>query len=351
MSAAASRSSVVLPAPFGPEDDPALVELDGPVDGVEQRRVTAADRHALHPYDEVTRVGHRRLTPHRRHRCGKQRFGRRSVCGHGAYPRRSCRSSRWVPMSSPTGSASRSRRPARRPSRCAWSTARSTARGELTERRVALTERTFGVWHGHVPGAVAGQRYGYRVHGPYRPWEGPRANPAKILVDPYARQITGGVTDIDAARGWTIDPMTGPPSEVDSLGHVPLSVVTAAPPPVTTAAAGRAVVRDRDRRGARPRLHEAAPGGAAGAARHLPRAGPSGGRRAPAAHRGDGRRAAPGDRHRDRAPAARTRPGELLGLLHARLLRPAPGLRGRRPARRSRSSGRWSTRCTRRASR
>ena len=103
----------------------------------------------------------------------------------------------------------------------------------LTERRVALTERTFGVWHGHVPGVVAGQRYGYRVHGPYRPWEGSRANPAKILVDPYARRVTGAVTDLEAARGWTIDAMTGPPSDVDSLGHVPLSVVTAAPSPVT----------------------------------------------------------------------------------------------------------------------
>ena len=70
------------------------------------------------------------------------------------------------------------------------------------------------------------------MHGPYRPWEGPRANPAKILVDPYARQITGAVTDLDAARGWTIDPMTGPPSTVDSLGHVPLSVVTAPPAPL-----------------------------------------------------------------------------------------------------------------------
>ena len=56
--------------------------------------------------------------------------------------------------------------------------------GAFTERRVTLTERTFGVWHGHVPGVTAGQRYGYRVHGPYRPWEGPRANPAKFLVDP-----------------------------------------------------------------------------------------------------------------------------------------------------------------------
>lgn len=97
----------------------------------------------------------------------------------------------------------------------------------LTERRVELTERTFGVWHGHVPGVGPGQRYGFRVRGPYRPFEGLRANPAKILVDPYARRITGRVTDLHAARGWVDDPMIGPPSDVDSLGHVPLSVVTA----------------------------------------------------------------------------------------------------------------------------
>jgi glycogen operon protein len=97
--------------------------------------------------------------------------------------------------------------------------------GALTERRVELLEHTFGVWHGHIPGVRPGQRYGYRVHGPYRPWEGTRANPHKILVDPYARRITGRVDDLDAARGWVGDPMTGPPSTVDSLGHVPLSVV------------------------------------------------------------------------------------------------------------------------------
>jgi glycogen operon protein len=71
-----------------------------------------------------------------------------------------------------------------------------------------------------------GQRYGFRVHGPYRPWQGLRANPHKILVDPYARRITGRVTDLVAARGWAGDPMSGEPSTVDSLGHVPLSVVT-----------------------------------------------------------------------------------------------------------------------------
>ena len=218
--------------------------------------------------------------------------------------------------------------------------------GAFTERRVALTERTFGVWHGHVPGVRAGQRYGYRVHGPYRPWEGPRANPAKILVDPYARRITGAVTNLEAARGWAIDPMTGPPSTVDSLGHVPLSVRHRAGRADHPASPGRPVVRDGDHRGARPRLHQAAPGGAARAPRHLPRPGPPGRRRAPAPDRGDGRRAAA--RHRDarRAAAARTRPPQLLGLLDARLLRPAPGLRerARRGGRGVRGDGRRAAR-------
>lgn len=110
------------------------------------------------------------------------------------------------------------------------------ADGQLVERRVELTERTFGVWHGHVPGIGPGQRYGYRVHGPYRPWAGIRANPAKILVDPYARQLVGRVTDLTAARGWVDDPMIGLSSTVDSLGHVPLSVVTPTDVPAAAAA-------------------------------------------------------------------------------------------------------------------
>jgi glycogen operon protein len=95
-----------------------------------------------------------------------------------------------------------------------------------TEHRIGLTERTFGIWHGLVPGVTPGQRYGYRVHGPYDPHRGPRCNPAKLLVDPYARRITGRVTDLEATLGYRTDPMTGRPSHVDSLGHVPLSVVT-----------------------------------------------------------------------------------------------------------------------------
>ncbi|WP_309113886.1 glycogen debranching protein GlgX [Saccharothrix sp.] len=95
-----------------------------------------------------------------------------------------------------------------------------------TERRVQLTERTFGVWHGLVAGVTPGQRYGYRVHGPYDPARGLRCNPAKLLVDPYATRITGAFTDLEAALGYAVDPMHGPPSSVDSLGSVPLSVVT-----------------------------------------------------------------------------------------------------------------------------
>lgn len=94
------------------------------------------------------------------------------------------------------------------------------------ERRIELTERTFGVWHGLVPGVTTGQRYGYRVHGPYDPTRGLRCNPAKLLVDPYATRITGQVTNLSAARGYVGDPMRGPASTVDSLGSVPLSVVS-----------------------------------------------------------------------------------------------------------------------------
>jgi isoamylase len=94
------------------------------------------------------------------------------------------------------------------------------------ELRVPLTERTFGVWHGLVPGLGPGQRYGYRVHGPWDPVRGVVCNPAKLLVDPYTLRVEGGVTDLQAALGYRGDP-SGPRSDVDSLGSVPVSVVTA----------------------------------------------------------------------------------------------------------------------------
>src|SRR4051812_2387004 len=61
------------------------------------------------------------------------------------------------------------------------------------ERRVPLTEVTAHVWHGYLPGIGPGQRYGYRVQGPWQPKAGLRFNPAKLLIDPYARALTGTV--------------------------------------------------------------------------------------------------------------------------------------------------------------
>ncbi|MER6090356.1 glycogen debranching protein GlgX [Streptomyces bluensis] len=63
---------------------------------------------------------------------------------------------------------------------------------EGTETRVPLTELTHEIWHGFVPGVLPGQRYGYRVHGRWDPWTGARWNPAKLLLDPYARAVDGG---------------------------------------------------------------------------------------------------------------------------------------------------------------
>ena len=65
------------------------------------------------------------------------------------------------------------------------------AEPRYTERRVPLTERAYGVWHGYVPGVHEGQRYGFRTYGPWDPAAGLRHNPAKLLVDPYARGIVG----------------------------------------------------------------------------------------------------------------------------------------------------------------
>jgi glycogen operon protein len=59
------------------------------------------------------------------------------------------------------------------------------------EERVALPEITAFVWHGYLPGIQPGQRYGYRVHGPWSPKEGLRCNPHKLLLDPYAKAVEG----------------------------------------------------------------------------------------------------------------------------------------------------------------
>ncbi|MFG2503447.1 glycogen debranching protein GlgX [Streptomyces sp. NPDC048441] len=62
---------------------------------------------------------------------------------------------------------------------------------EGVETRCPLTELTHEIWHGFVPGVRPGRRYGYRVHGRWDPWTGARWNPAKLLLDPYARAVDG----------------------------------------------------------------------------------------------------------------------------------------------------------------
>ncbi|GGC12256.1 glycogen debranching protein GlgX [Cellulomonas carbonis] len=99
-----------------------------------------------------------------------------------------------------------------------------------SERRVALQGPTHGVWHAHVPGVRAGQRYGFRAHGRWDPQSGARYNPAKLLVDPYARGIVGSVELGQAVHGHRIGSAGAPgrlpePDGTDSRAAVPHSVV------------------------------------------------------------------------------------------------------------------------------
>src|SRR6478609_4398634 len=68
------------------------------------------------------------------------------------------------------------------------------------EHRIQITTRTALNWHCYVPGVSPGQRYGYRVHGPYSPHEGHRFNASKLLIDPYAKAIEGVVDWSDSER-------------------------------------------------------------------------------------------------------------------------------------------------------
>jgi glycogen debranching enzyme GlgX len=66
--------------------------------------------------------------------------------------------------------------------------------GDLLETRYELTEHTLGIWHGALPGIRRGQRYGFRADGEWDPDAGLRFNPAKLLLDPYARATSGSFT-------------------------------------------------------------------------------------------------------------------------------------------------------------
>ena len=94
----------------------------------------------------------------------------------------------------------------------------------LTETRIALTEVDAFVWHGYLPDVAPGQRYGYRVHGPYDPSRGHRCNPAKLLLDPYGKAINGEVRWNEAVFSYRFtDPSAL--NTMDSAPYMPTNVV------------------------------------------------------------------------------------------------------------------------------
>lgn len=74
--------------------------------------------------------------------------------------------------------------------------------GVIEMARLELPQCTHDIWHGFLPDGKAGQRYGYRVHGPYDPTNGHRFNPHKLLLDPYAKRLQGSLIWNDANYGY-----------------------------------------------------------------------------------------------------------------------------------------------------
>src|SRR5690625_3680023 len=87
-----------------------------------------------------------------------------------------------------------------------------------TEERVDLPEMDAFVWHGYLPTVQPGQRYGYRVHGPFDPAAGHRCDPAKLLLDPYAKAIEGQIDGHESLYSYRFaDPEQR--NTDDSAGH------------------------------------------------------------------------------------------------------------------------------------
>ncbi|HEY2699339.1 MAG TPA: glycogen debranching protein GlgX [Pseudonocardiaceae bacterium] len=92
------------------------------------------------------------------------------------------------------------------------------------ETRIDLPETDGFVWHGYLPTVGPGQRYGYRVHGDYDPSRGLRCNPDKLLLDPYAKAVTGDLSWDETVFGYQFD-SPGTRNDTDSAGQVPMAVV------------------------------------------------------------------------------------------------------------------------------
>ena len=191
---------------------------------------------------------------------------------------------RWASASSGTASTSPSWPSTPSTSSSACSSATPPRRPAGASSGCALPARTHGVHHGHVAGVRAGQRYVLRAHGPWDPARGHRYNPHKALLDPYARVVDGTVSHapalldhvvVDGAAERAHEHRGQPRPRPGRRGR--------RGGPAAGARPARAPVGPHGRPGVpRPRPHHADGRGAAGAARHVRRAGPPGRRRAPA---------------------------------------------------------------------
>jgi glycogen operon protein len=94
--------------------------------------------------------------------------------------------------------------------------------------RIRFKERTHHVWHAYVPGIQPGQLYGYRVHGPFEPSQGHRFNPNKLVIDPYAKALSGTVNWHNSLFGYKMGDDMGDLSysDEDSAPFIPKCVVT-----------------------------------------------------------------------------------------------------------------------------
>ncbi len=209
------------------------------------------------------------------------------------------------------------------------------------------------VWHGFVPNVEPGQRYGYRVHGPYDPDAGQRCNPNKLLLDPYAKAIDGTFDWDQSLFGYNFgDPDSR--NDDDSAASMPKSVVI-------NPFFDWGVDRPPGHEYADTVIYEAHVKGLTQTHPDIPEN--IRGTYAAVAHPAMIEHLTVARRHRDRADAGAPfrerlhadREGvvQLLGLQHHRLLRPGPQVQQQLapPAGRCRSSRRWCARCTRPTSR
>ncbi|MBN1507552.1 MAG: glycogen debranching protein GlgX [Sedimentisphaerales bacterium] len=94
-----------------------------------------------------------------------------------------------------------------------------------SETRITLPEVSGYCWHGYLAGVSPGQRYGYRVYGPWAPEKGHRCRPAKLLMDPYAKAVEGRIDWSEAIFPYHFTDPDGPPNDADDAANVPKSVV------------------------------------------------------------------------------------------------------------------------------